>query len=393
MDLTRRQLLGLGAAAGASLLLGATGCATGTAALRPADLSGGHDSSLRIDNWPGYIDPDDKASKGTVARFEKATGIAVTYDEKYADNATALAQGGVIRRLEQGRTTGYDVIVPTYWVVQRLIARGLLQPIPLERIPNHANVDPLFLEVPWDRGARYQMPWQAGFTGIAWNPALTGGKPVSSVQQLIEDRALHGKVGMVTEMREVLGLLMLTKGQDPSRPTADQARAALDRLADIVKSGQVRYFTGTEFQTLLPDKTFAACLAWSGGVVQIQAAHPEIGFQIPDEGGIRWFDSMIIPKGATDVRAAGDWMNFVYDPANAAHITNFVQYISPVMGTGDALRMLGGDQAKLASNPILFPDEQTRRRLYFWSGLDETTEDELQSRFDEITGPLVYHKG
>ncbi len=388
MDLTRRRFLGLGLAGAGAL---ATAACAGTALARPPDLSTGDDAALRIDNWPGYIDPDGPSGPGTVARFRQKTGIAVTYDEKYADNRSALAPGGVIRSLEDGHVTGYDVIVPTYWVAERLRARGLLAPIPIERIPNHANVDPLFLDVPWDPGARYQMPWQSGFTGIAWNPAPTGGKPVHSIEQLVTDPALRGRVGMVTEMREIVGLLMLRKGQDPSRPTAAQAGAALDDLEAIVRTGQVKYFTGTEFQQLLPAGTFAACFAWSGGVVQIQPQHPDIGFAIPDEGGVRWFDTMVIPTGAPDQRAAADWMDFVYDPVNAAPLTEFVQYISPVLGVRDQLLHLGGSAATLAGNPLLFPDEATRRRLYFWPGLDEQTEDALQARFDRIIGPLTYH--
>jgi spermidine/putrescine transport system substrate-binding protein len=387
-DLSRRRFLGLTAGAGGALLLASAGCAgSGEASAAPDDLSEGRDRRLRIDNWADYIDPD---ADGTVARFQAATDIAVTYDEEYADNLTALADGGVIHQLQEGQGSPYDVIVPTYWVVKRLVARGLLEPIPLERIPNHVNVDPLFLEVPWDRGARWHMPWQAGLTGIAWDPAATGGKAVTSVAQLVNDPALKGRVGMVTEMREVVGLLLLARGHDPARVTADQARAALDDLQAIVSKGQVKYFTGSEFGELLPNKTFAACLAWSGDAVQIQATRPDLRFAIPDEGGIRWFDSMIIPKGADNVRAAADWMNFVYDPANAARITAAVQYVSPVLGVRDALTGAGGESAALAGNPILFPDGETRRRLFFWSGLDEATEDELQQRFDDITGPLVY---
>ena len=381
--LSRRQFLGLGAAAAGALALSA--CAGSAAALRPPDLSTGRDSRLKIDNWPGYIDPDAPNAPGSVARFQKQTSMAVTYDEKYADNYSALASGGVIHQLKQSGATGYDIIVPTYWVIQRLKSRGLLEPIPIERIPNHVNIDPLFLEVPWDRGARYQMPWQSGFTGIAWNQALTGG-PVHSINQLVTDPKLKGKVGMVTEMREIVGLLMLRRGQDPSRPTTQQANAALDDLEAIVKSGQVKYFTGTEFQQLLPDRTFAACFAWSGGVVQIQAKRPDLLFAIPDEGGVRWFDSMIIPKGAPHVRAAGDWMNFVYDPANAARITAAVNYVSPVVGVQEELRRAGGDGARLADSPVLFPDDATRRRLYFWAGTSAAEEDVLQRRFSEVTG-------
>lgn len=100
---------------------------------------------------------------------------------------------------------------------------------------------------------------------------------------------------------------------------------------------------------------------------------------------MRWFDSMIIPLGATNVAAAGDWMNFVYDPANAARITIAVGYVSPVIGVQQVLEQAGGASAKLAASPVLFPDEATRRRLYFWSGTTPAEEHLLQARFTRIT--------
>jgi spermidine/putrescine transport system substrate-binding protein len=275
--------------------------------------------------------------------------------------------------------------VPTYWAVARLADRDWLDPLPLERIPNHANVDPAFLGMAWDRGARFHMPWQVGITGIAYNPALTGGRDIRSVADLLAP-TLKGRIGMVTEMRETVGLLMLTQGADPSRATTGAAGAALDKLEQLVKDGQVKKFTGNEFVDSLKSGEFAACFAWSGDVIQLQAERPDIKFAIPAEGGIRWFDSMVIPKRAGRPDLAGDWMNFVYAPENAARITAAVQYISPVLGVREQLDAQGGELAQLAANPILFPDDETRRRLYFWSGLEAAAEDQLQERFSAITG-------
>lgn len=372
--ISRRRFLGLSAAAMAAL---ATGCTSGSRG--PAAVTGGT-GRLRVLNWSDYIDAD---GPGTVARFESATGITVDYVEEYEGNEEAFAE--VFEpTLGEGEPTGFDVIVPTYWAVARLLDRGWVQQVPIERVPNHVNVDPAFLGMPWDRGARYHMPWQVGITGIAYNPALTG-REIVAVEDLF-DPALRGRVSMVSEMRETLGLVMLTQGADPSRATVPAAEAALDRLAQATASGQVAAFTANEFVDGLASGELAASLAWSGDIIQLQADRPDIRFVIPAEGAIRWFDSMVIPARAADAQAAADWMNFVYDPANAARITQAVQYISPVLGVREELARAGGEAAALAENPILFPDDETRRRLYFWAGLDAAAEDALQDRFSEITG-------
>ena len=372
-SLSRRQFLGLATALG---LAAATGC-TGS------DDDGDDESApLRVLNWAEYIDVDG-AEPGTVARFEQATGIPVHYVEEYDGNEDAFERL-FEPTLGRGRPTGFDVVVPTYWAVDRMLARGWLEPVPLELVPNHVNIEPGLLGMPWDRGARFHMPWQVGITGIAYDPRLTG-RELRSVADLF-DPALKGRVSMVSEMRETVGLVMLTQGADPSRVTEASAERALERLAALISDGQVTRFTANEFVDLLGTGEIAACLAWSGDIVQLQRERPDLRFVIPVEGGIRWFDSMVIPRDARRPAAAARWMDFAYDPANAARITMGVQYISPVLGVREELERLGGEAARLADDPILFPDDETRRRLFFWAGLDAEAEDAVQRRFSEITG-------
>ncbi|MGI8984878.1 MAG: ABC transporter substrate-binding protein [Acidimicrobiales bacterium] len=363
MNLSRRRFLAMSAAA---VALGAC---------RSGDEGPTFSGQLRVLNWSDYIDDE------TVDRFARATGIDVDYVEGYEGNEEAFST--IFEpTLGRGRPTGYDIVVPTYWAVARLLERGWLQRVPLERVPNHVNIEPAYLGMPWDRGARFHMPWQVGITGIAYNPALTGG-PIARVSQLFEP-SLRGRVGMVAEMRETVGLVMLTQGADPSRATSATAERALERLAQAKADGQIAAFTA-DFVDALVSGEFAACLAWSGDIIQLQQERPDIRFVIPEEGGIRWFDSMVIPARSVGADAAADWMNFAYDPVNAARITAAVQYISPVLGVREELQRLGGESARLAQNPILFPDDETRRRLYVWAGLDAAAEDELQGRFSAIT--------
>jgi spermidine/putrescine transport system substrate-binding protein len=364
--LTRRRFLALSAAA-----MAAGACTRGGGG------AGEFSGRLRVLNWSDYIDSE------TVDRFQQATRIPVDYVEEYNGNEEAF-ETLFEPTLGRGRATGYDVVVPTYWAVARMLERDWVQQIPLERVPNHVNIEPAYLGMPWDRGARFHMPWQVGITGIAYNPALTG-RPITRVSQLFEP-SLRGRVGMVSEMRETVGLVMLTQGADPSRATRPTAERALERLQAAKNDGQILEFTANEFVDNLKSGRFAACLAWSGDIIQLQQERPDIRFVIPEEGGIRWFDSMVIPARSAGAAAAADWMNFAYDPANAARISAAVQYISPVLGVREELVRAGGASAQLAQNPILFPDDETRRRLYFWAGLDSATEDDLQERFSAITG-------
>ena len=367
-----------------SFIAGALASSVALAGCASSGRRGSPSSSgqLRVLSWTDYIDADEQGAPGTVARFEQAQGLSVDYRDEYPSNTDAF-RDIFSPNLGRGRGVGWDLVVPTYWLAARLVARDWLEPLPLDLVPNHVNLEPGFLTTPWDRGARYQMPWQAGLTGIAYNPALTR-RDVRSLADLF-DPAFRGRVGMVTEMRETVALTMALDGADPSRPTRAAAERALEKLDNAKRDGQIREFTGNEFRDRLSDGSFALCLAWSGDIVQLQRDRPDIRFVIPDEGGMQWFDTMVIPRHAENVAGAARWMNFVYDPANAARITAAVQYISPVLGVRDELRKLGGDAAQLADSPILFPDDETRQRLYTWGGLPADVEDDLDARFTALT--------
>lgn len=371
--LTRRSFLG---AVGGSLLLAAC-----SSTRRPGSPSSS--DRLRVLTWTDYIDADEGGEPGTVERFRRATGVRVDYREEYPTNTEAY-ETIFAPNLGSGKATGWDIVVPTFWLASRLVGNGWLEQIPLELVPNHANLEPNFLTMPWDRGARFHLPWQSGITGIAYDPARTGGE-IRSLTSLFDPR-YKGRVGMVSEMRETVALVMAMQGADPSRPTAAAAEKALEALSKAVADGQIKEFTGNEFRDRLADGSFALCLAWSGDIVQLQRTIPTIRFVVPEEGGMQWFDTMVIPKGASNATGAARWMNFVYDPDNAARITAAVQYISPVVGVRDALRRLGGDAASLAENTILFPDDATRQRLYTWGGLAPDVEDDLDERFAKLVG-------
>ena len=273
--------------------------------------------------------------------------------------------------------------MPTYWVAQRLIDLGWVDPLPLEQIPNAANLVPSLTKPTWDPTGRFSLPWQTGITGIAYNIEATG-RELRSVDDLFDPK-LRGKVGFLTEMRDTIGLLMLADGQDPAKPTFAAAQGAFNRLEQAKTSGQIRAFTGNDYQDDLLAGNFAACVAWSGDVAQLSLEQPKLRFVVPESGGIRFADVMVMPKGAPHRDAAAAWMNFVYDPVNAARIAATVNYISPVQGVAEILAR-DPATAAMARNPLMFPDAEMERRLTVFGPLSSEEESRFDARFAEITG-------
>ena len=373
----RTFLAGMGAAGIGAVGLGA--CASPTDR-RTYDLGQGR--RLRMLNWAEYIDSggpegDDPYYEGGTLSLLAAEGLTVDYVEEYVDNIDGFRK--VVDEAVETDVPSWDIVVPTNWRAAEMITNGWAEPLPIETIRNHENIDPAFLTNSWDRGCRFQMPWQVGITGIAYDLDLTG-RPITSVADLL-DPAFAGRVGFIGEMREAVGLMMLANGDDPSRPTVAAAEAAIDAIAEAAESGQIGAFTFEEFADLLASGELVAAMAWSGDVALLQNDRPDITFVIPDEGAIQWFDTMVIPRGSEAVAAAGRLMNFVYDPVNAARITEWVSYISPVMGVQEELLRRGGASAELATSPVLFPDDATRNRLFTWGGLDPADEQALDDRY------------
>jgi spermidine/putrescine transport system substrate-binding protein len=347
---------------------------------------GGSTEGVYFENWPEYIDTAEDGSLDgpgtTLAKFTEQTGIPIKYTENFNDNNEYFAK--IQPLLSQGKAIAPNVIAPTYWMAGRLITLEWVQKLPLDKIPNSSNLIASLQKPPSDPTGEFSLPWQAGEAGIAYNIKATGGKELTSMDDLW-DPALKGKVAVLTEMRDTIGLIALSEGIDISTAnTFADYEPAFVTLQEQVDSGQIRQFTGNEYVGPLEDGSLAACVAWSGDVLGMN--NPDVRFVVPEAGGTLWFDTMIIPNDAANVDDVAEWMNFVYDPVNAAQITASVQFISPVQGVQEELRKMGGDAAALADNPLLFPDEATQERLYTFANLSDDEEAKFDEEFARISG-------
>src|SRR5206468_13064480 len=149
-------------------------------------------------------------------------------------------------------------------------------------------------------------------------PKKVGGD-INSIDELLTNPKLKGKVTMLTEFGDTMGLVMLANGDDPSKVTDASFDRAVKKIKAAVDSGQIRQFTGNDYAPLLAKGDVWACLAWSGDMVQLQADHPGLKWILPKTGGMIWTDNMLIPKGG-NVYAASVLMNWFYDPKIAAEV-------------------------------------------------------------------------
>ena len=358
-SLTRRELLRRGAAGAAVLSVPGLLTACGGGGEEGPAIAAGAEKELadrlRFSNWQLYIDFDEKTKRRpTLDEFTQKTGVTVDYYEDISANAIYFAK--IQRQLSQGRGIDRDIIVLTdnSRFPALMLKEGWLEKLDRSAIPNIDNLQDALRHPRFDPDREFSLPWQSGMTGIATNTKLTGGQAITSVEQLLEDSALKGKVTLQDNMADTMGIVIQANGDDSSNVTDASFEAAHQRIKKAVDSGQIRQLTGDDYTGALANGNLTAALAWSGSVVQLAADNPDLEWRLPESGGGLWTDSMLIPRGG-HAYTASTYMNFVYDPKIAARIAAYVNYMSPVRGAREELERTDPETAR---NPLIFPDDE-----------------------------------
>lgn len=388
---TRRTLVAGALGLGASTALAACGskgrtpAATAGSAAPTAkaaqDLSD-TEKVVNWSNWTQYIDvSDDEKSRPSLDAFTKETGITVNYTEDYNDNDEFYAK--VRPLLEGGKDTGRDVWCSTDWMTARLIQQGYVQELDYANIPNgKANLVESLRNVEFDPGRRFSLPWQSGFAGIAYNLEATGGTKVETMTQLLTDPALKGKVTLLTEMRDTVGLVLLELGKDPASFTDADFDAAIAMIGKAKDAGQLKGFTGNDYTDGLTKGDIAACVAWTGDVVQLQFENEAVRYTLPQAGFMLWSDNFVIPALAKHKKNAERLIDYYYRPAVMAQVEAWVNYIPPVTGTKDELVAIDPD---LAANELIVPTTEVLSRSHVFRGLTPDEEQRYTAAFAELT--------
>jgi spermidine/putrescine transport system substrate-binding protein len=384
-EISRRRLLRRGAAGALSLsalsYLAACGSETGgdeggdekeTKRIAKGEIS----DSLYVANWPLYIEED----RGTLKEFQQEYGTKVKYVEEINDNVEFF--GKVRPQYANGDSGGRDIHVVSDWMAGRMIRLGYVQKLDHAELPNvQANLIERLKSPPFDPKRDYSVPWQSGFGGIIYRKDKVKREP-KSVDDLF-DPDYKGKVTMLTEMRDTVGVVAAGMGFDPEQASKDEFMQAIDRIGEAAESGQIRGFTGNEYTKDITKGDSWLLIGWSGDAVQLEADNPNIKFVSPETGVHLWTDNMQVPVGAPAAYTAQKFMDFVYDPQVQADIAEYVNYICPVDGVKE---ILTERDPALGENQLIFPDEQTLADAFIFRQLGPEEDAELSEAFQRVIG-------
>lgn len=330
-----RRALGIVLVALASV----AGAQGGTSWTCPAGFAG---QTLSVYNWTTYIADD------TITNFEAACGVRVIYD-------TYPSEDDMLARMRQGNP-GYDIAVPSDRVVAIMVEEDLLLPIDQGRLPNWANLDTTFLDLDFDPGNRFSVPYQWGTMGIGYHVGRVGFEVTSWMDMFTYD----GPVSWIEDIRAMMGSAAAAMGLDPN--TGDPAEIRAVQQFMIEHGRNVVYINQDDGQELLLRGEVDIVVEYSGDIFQIidECACDDFAFVIPSEGANFWVDNLVIPVGASNVPLAHAFLDYLMDPQVAADIANYTAYGSPNQAAID----LGLIDEELLANPGIYPDEETEARLF-----------------------------
>jgi spermidine/putrescine transport system substrate-binding protein len=350
--LSRRQVLtsaGTGAGAmGLAAFLAACGV-KGNAAPSGSSPAGGVGTeawwakqqlhhTVNFANWPYYLDVLN-GKHPSLQHFEQTSGIKVNYTEPINDNVSFYAK--IRPSLAAQQYTGFDIIVMTNNTPNALgylLQNHWLIPLDQSMMKNfYKNAGPLVKNPAWDRGNKYTMAWQSGYTTVAYNSSVI--KNAGNSVDILFDKKYAGKIGMMSDVYELGSIGMLALGIDPATSTESDWAKAAKKLQQQKSDGIVRAYYDQSYIGHFKNGDTVVTQAWSGDIFQanLNSKYADLKMMVPEQGMMFWTDNMCIPLYAQNPKDAMTVMDYYYDPQAQAVVEYYNDYVCPVPAAKEVL--------------------------------------------------------
>ena len=320
-----------------------------------ADTSSLAGTTINVYNWGEYISDGSEGSMDVNAEFTKRTGIKVNYNN-YDTNENMYAK-------LKSDGVSFDIVIPSDYMIERLIAEGMLQKIDFSNIPNYKYIDAKYKGLYFDPEDAYSVPYNVGMVGLIYNTKLVKEAPTS--WSVMWDEQYKGKILMFDNPRDAFGIAQKLLGQ--SFNTTDEAewKAAAEKLKEQ-KPGLQGYVMDDIFRKMENGEA-AIAPYYAGDFITMYDNNPDLAFVYPQEGVNVFVDSICIPKNAKNKAAAEAYINFLLDPDIAVENANYLGYATPNTA------VLARDDYELKGNEYLYPTQEKMPKTEYFYNLPQNT--------------------
>lgn len=302
--------------------------------------------TITVFNYGDYIDED------LIDKFEEETGYTVNYST-YDTNETMYS------KLKSGANK-YDLVFPSDYMVEKMISEGMAEKINFDNIPNYKYIDEDFKNLDYDPTNEYSIPYMWGTIGIIYNPEIVK-EPVTS-WDILWDEKYTDNIIMFDSVRDTMSIALKRLGYSMNSTDPKEIDEAADLLLEqkpIVKN----WFVDQVKDVMIADES-AMATVWSGDAAYIISENPKLVYTVPEEGSNKWFDAMVIPKGAPNKEGAEAFINFLTDPDNSKQNVDYIEYYTPNWKTYEML----DDEVKET-----YPSEEILNKCEVFRNLNQNT--------------------
>ncbi|MGD1993837.1 MAG: spermidine/putrescine ABC transporter substrate-binding protein [Anaerolineae bacterium] len=308
---------------------------------------------LHLYNWSEYIEPQ------VLEDFEEEFGVRVIEDT-FANNEELLA------KLQAG-AGGYDVIVPSDYMVEIMIEENLLAELDHDNLPNIVNIDPKFADPPYDPGMVHCVPYLWGTTGIGYNSEMFDEAPDSWAYMFDPDvaSAYAGQITMLNDVREAIGAALKYLGYSLNTTDEDELAEARDLL--IQQKEWIYAYDAEQYEDLLSSDETVLAHSWSGDIFMAAEEDERLWYAIPQEGAVIWADNLCVPTSAPSQYTAEVFINFLMRPEVSAANSNFAWYATPNSEAEEYI------EEEILNEPAIYPPPDVMERLEWIEDVGDAT--------------------
>ncbi len=324
------------------------------------------EQSINVYNWGEYISDGADDSLDVNKAFEEATGIKVNYTN-YTSNEDLYA------KLKSGGTS-YDIIIPSDYMIARMIKEDMIQKIDMSKLENYSNIADEYKNLYFDPNNEYSVPYNAGMVGLIYNTKMVEGKPDS--WSILWDEQYKDKILMINNPRDAFAIAQFLLGIDINSESAEDWQKAADKLAE--QKPLVHAYVMDEIFNKMESGEAALAPYYAGDFLTMRDNNPDLDMVFPKEGTNIFVDSICIPKNAQNVDGAMKYIDFLLSEEAALANAEYLYYTCPNK------TVLEKEEYSLKNDPYVYPSEEAKKNTEYFHNLDQTSLERMNTLWDDL---------